>query len=379
MQEVRQGFFTVPTTQELTVSSFRLHKNGLTPVGKPTFDEWQQCGAFIQEAEKSVQFWIGDWLNFGEKTWGNKYVEAIQKTGLDYQTLRDYKWVAKAVPLSLRKDKLSFHHHKQVADLPTEKQTALLTQAVTESWPLLKLKQEKYRLNLEAVRTGVSLNDPSFLLGDCTKLLETLPDNSIDLLLTDPPYGLDYESEHREVNPFGKITNDRLEETLSVVNEALTVASRKLKTNSHIYVFCSWKTYPSLLPVISRYFQVKNLLVWVKNNWTAGDLDANYGQIHEFILFAHKGRRHLNGRRDASVLHFDRALDNGRLHPTEKPVPLLEYLIEKSSLPGEVVCDPFAGVASTCVAAKNKGRKYLGIEVEKRWYELGLERLQKSA
>ena len=84
----------------------------------------------------------------------------------------------------------------------------------------------------------------------------------------------------------------------------------------------------------------------------------------------------MNGRREASVLHFARALDNGRLHPTEKPLPLLEYFIEKSSQPGEVVCDPFAGVASTCIAAKNKGRKYLGIEIAEQWHTLGLQRLQ---
>src|SRR5216684_3749235 len=138
MQEVRQGFFTVPTTQELTVSSFRLHKNGLTPVGNPTFDEWQTCGAFLQEAEQSVQFWIGDWLNYGQKTWGTKYVEAIQKTGLDYQTLRDYKWVASHMPLSLRNDKLSFHHHRELASLEPEQQAYLLNKAVSESWPLIK-------------------------------------------------------------------------------------------------------------------------------------------------------------------------------------------------------------------------------------------------
>src|SRR5712691_7889011 len=165
MQEVRQGIFTVPMTQELTVSSFRLHKNGLTPVGNPTFDEWQACGAFLQEAEKSVQFWIGDWLNFGEKTWGKKYVEAIQKTGLKYQTLADYKWVATKVPFSLRNEKLGFHHHRHVADLPLEKQAYLLKKAVTEGWPLLKLKQEKYKLNLEEKRTGVILSNPGFLLG----------------------------------------------------------------------------------------------------------------------------------------------------------------------------------------------------------------------
>lgn len=362
-------------SRDLIVSSFRLHKNGLTPIGKPTFTEWQECGVFIQEAEKSVQFWIGDWLNFGEKAWGKKYQEALEKTGLDYQTLRDYKWVASSVPLSLRNDKLSFHHHREVASLPPLQQTHLLSKAASLFWSLIKLKQEKYRLKLEAARTGVDINDPGFLLGDCTKLLETIPDNSLDLLLTDPPYGIDYESEHREVNPFEKFENDTLEKILTTLSSALAIASRKLKDNSHIYIFTSWKTYPYLLPIVSRYFQVKNLLVWHKNHWSQGDMMGNYGQVHEFILFAHKGRRHLNGRLDGSVLAFDRIPENGRVHPTEKPLPLLEYLIEKSSLPGEVVCDPFAGVASTCLAAKHTERKYLGIEIDRQWYEKGLKRL----
>ncbi len=379
MPEVQQGLFTLPSTQELTVSSFRLHKNGLTPIGKPTFEEWQLCGKFLQEAEQSVQFWIGDWLNYGEKTWGKKYDEAIQKTGLDYQTLRDYKWVASNLPLSLRNDKLSFHHHREVVSMEPEQQEYLLKKAVAESWPLIKLKQEKYRLNLEKARTGVALSDPGFLLGDATRILETIPDNSLDLLLTDPPYGIDYESEHREVNPFEKMENDTLDKTISILDKVLALVNKKLKDNSHVYIFTSWKTNPSIRRIVEKYFTLKNVLVWEKNNWTAGDLDANYGQIHEFILFAHKGRRHLNGKRDASVLHFDRVPENGRSHPTEKPLKLLEYLIEKSSQSGEVVCDPFAGVASSCVAAKNKGRKYLGIELEKRWYELGLARLQKSA
>jgi len=66
---------------DLVVSSFKLHKNGLSPIGKPTFEDWQQCGTFIQEAEKSIQFWIGDWLNFGEKAWDKRYEEALEKTG----------------------------------------------------------------------------------------------------------------------------------------------------------------------------------------------------------------------------------------------------------------------------------------------------------
>lgn len=246
MYEVKIGLFTIPTTQELTVSSFRLHKNGLTSVGKPTIEEWQTCGQFIKDAEQSVQFWIGDWLNYGEKTYGKvQYEQAIQQTGLDYQTLRTYKYVASNVPMLLRSNKLSYYHHREVANMKREQQVHLLTKAVAESWPLIKLKQEKYRLNLEKARPGVTLPDPGFLLGDCTNILETIPDNSLDLLLSDPPYGIDYESEHREVNPFEKMENDTLEKTLFVLDKMLALTHRKLKDNSHIYLFTSWKTYPS--------------------------------------------------------------------------------------------------------------------------------------
>ena len=92
-------------------------------------------------------------------------------------------------------------------------------------------------------------------------------------------------------------------------------------------------------------------------------------------MFAQKGTRALNGPCEPDLLRFSRVTENGRTHPTEKPLPLLEYLIEKSSLPGEVVCDPFAGVASTLVAAKNTGRNYIGMEIDERWYNHGLARL----
>jgi site-specific DNA-methyltransferase (adenine-specific) len=74
---------------------------------------------------------------------------------------------------------------------------------------------------------------------------------------------------------------------------------------------------------VEKHFTVSDLLVWEKNNWTAGDLDANYGQIHEFILFAQKGEKPLNGSRDSNLLAFSRVPENGRVHPTEKPLPLL--------------------------------------------------------
>lgn len=94
---------------------------------------------------------------------------------------------------------------------------------------------------------------------------------------------------------------------------------------------------------------------------------------------AHKGRRLLFGKRDGDVLCFDKVPSNYMQHTTEKPVLLLKYLIEKSTLPGEVVLDMFAGSGTTCLAAKGAGRRYVGIELERTWFEVATKRLETSA
>ncbi len=93
------------------------------------------------------------------------------------------------------------------------------------------------------------------------------------------------------------------------------------------------------------------------------------------ILYAHKGRRYLNGSRDANILSFDKVPTQAMRHPTEKPVKLLKYLISKSTLEGETVLDMFMGSGSTCVAAMQTGRKYIGIEVQKEWFDIAQSRL----
>src|SRR5437764_2890841 len=92
---------TLTGKKELVYSGFRLSENGLSPVGSPTYAQWVACGRFLKDAETAVQFWIGDWLVYGKKTYGKvQYEQAIAETGLDYSTLRDYKWVAQAVPVA---------------------------------------------------------------------------------------------------------------------------------------------------------------------------------------------------------------------------------------------------------------------------------------
>lgn len=120
---------SVTENKEIIYASFVLRKNGLEPVGTPTFEQWLECGEFINKAKGAVHFWIGDWLNYGERQWGERYIEAIEKTGYEYKTLRNDKWVSARVDLSRRRDKLSFDHHATVANLEPEEQEVLLHDA----------------------------------------------------------------------------------------------------------------------------------------------------------------------------------------------------------------------------------------------------------
>lgn len=347
-----------PQITDLTVSSFHLSTNGLRPLGTPSFEEWVACGLFLRNAEQSVQFWIGDWLLYGEHAFGKtEYETAIAHTGLSYQTLRIYKYVASSLPVSVRRNTLSFHHHKEVANLPPLTQAYFLTQAEANGWSLVKLRQEKNRWNLETARPAGTHTAPGLLLGNAKDHLARLPDESLDMVLTAPT------------------TNTT---PLPHIETVLGLLAHKLKPNSHLYLFTSWQTYPLLFPLLQTHFTVKNLLVWNRGRPCANGENTPYQQVYECVLFAHKGRRHLSGRRDASILEFPVAEADALAHEAEKPLPLLKYLIEKSSLPNEVVCDPFMGTGAVCLAAKQTGRRYIGIEQDQHCYATASTRLAGS-
>lgn len=362
--------------KEFVYSSFRLHENGLSPIGTPTHEQWVACGRFLRHAEASVHFWIGDWLRYGEVHFKDDYDEAIKLTGYNYHTLRRDKYLAERIPFERRRSHLDVAFHHEVAPLETQHQEMLLDKVESEKLTVQQLRMEKHRLTIELQRPLSSSADPGLLLGDCLELLQKIPDESIDLLLTDPPYGLNYQSEHKII-PDDRLVNDSLNDALHVLDQALASIQRKMKKTSHLYIFTSWKTDHLVKPIIMNYFGLKNILVWDKGNWTAGDLESNYGQVHEFIIYAHhQGRRHLNGRRDASILKFNRVAENTpQRHPTQKPLSLLEYLIQKSTQEGEVVLDPFMGSGSTCLAAKNTKRKYIGIEIDEKYFKIAQDRM----
>lgn len=212
--------------------------------------------------------------------------------------------------------------------------------------------------------------------GDCCDVVKTLPDSSIDCLLTDPPYGVFYKSASRRL-ALKSIANDD-HGAYDLIDRAFINVYPKLKDQACILIACNWQSYASIAAVVGRHFRIKNVLIWEKNGGSKGDLKGNWSYDYEMFIFAFKGkrRRELNGKRDRNILKFNRLPANYMKHPTEKPVPLLKYLIEKTTAPGDIVLDMFMGSGSTCVAAQESDRLYIGIDTEPVWVQVAEERLQ---
>ena len=94
------------------------------------------------------------------------------------------------------------------------------------------------------------------------------------------------------------------------------------------------------------------------------------------ILFATKGRRLLNGGRDPNILRFSRT--GNKLHPTQKPEGLIEYLISKSSFESDTVYDPFIGSGTTAIAAMGSKRNYIGSEIDSNYYNIARKRIEEK-
>lgn len=133
---------------------------GLTlPDGLP-FAEWAAVGGLIGRIRRASLWWVGDWLNYGERVYGESYAQAMDATGLDYGTLRNAAWVASRFPLSRRRDNLSFAHHQAVAPLLPENQQRWLDAAAPEPG------EDKPHLTVAALRVAVAAPSVPATTGD---------------------------------------------------------------------------------------------------------------------------------------------------------------------------------------------------------------------
>ena len=194
-------------------------------------------------------------------------------------------------------------------------------------------------------------------LGDCLEILPTLEPGSVDAVVTDPPYGMAYQSGWRSIR-HGMIANDNTTGLLSWACDWARTAC-----NHSAYVFCRWDNLPDVsFP--------DGFVVWVKNNHTSGDLEHSHARMTEGILF-YRGRRHdFPSGRPRDVVFCDRVSSDR--HPTEKPVKLMRDVISWTR--GTLV-DPFMGSGTTGVASVAMRRPFIGVELDEKHYETSKRRI----
>ena len=200
--------------------------------------------------------------------------------------------------------------------------------------------------------------------GDCRAVLPDL--DPVALVLTDPPYGVTYVSNYTIGRGVRPITNDGTRLSLALYRSVLPLLRAE-----HVLWFTRWDAWPDVWAELGQWFPLRGLLVWDKGSPGMGDL-KHWGPSYELIASAGSGK--IAGSRDGSILRHAAPPPSVRLHPTEKPVSLLRYLIQK--LDADIVLDPFAGSGSTLQAARDLGRKAVGIEIDERYCEAIASRFQ---
>ena len=212
---------------------------------------------------------------------------------------------------------------------------------------------------------------------DCLKIMSNIENLSIDLVVTDPPYLMNYQSNRRKKEDrFEKIKNDK--DNYELIQKYFQECHRIMKDNTAIYCFCSWHNIDFFKQEFEKYFKLKNIIVWNKNNHGTGDLKGSYAPKYEFILFGHKGRVLLREKRIADVIDCAKIPSKKLTHPTEKPQELLEIFIKQSSDENDIVYDGFMGTGSCGLVANRLNRKFIGVELDVNYFNVAVDRMNNN-
>lgn len=195
-------------------------------------------------------------------------------------------------------------------------------------------------------------------LGDCREILPQL--EQVELVVTDPPYGIDYQSSHR-------ISNQRLPKITGDDEYPMWIFTM-VKPSIAMLVWCRWD-------ILSNLPKPKSFIVWDKGTHSMGDLEHEYGRQWEAIAF-YPGPNHAFTNRPVDIIRCMRVAPELLVHPNEKPVGAVKPLIVAH--PPGIILDPFMGSGTTLRAAKDLGRKAIGIEIEEKYCEIAAKRLSQE-
>lgn len=238
----------------------------------------------------------------------------------------------------------------------------------TAARKVVKQAKEKKKLEKQIANKELDL-DPSILLGNCRDLVKELPDASVDLWITDPPFAVKKIVDAAKQYSYNETeTNVGDEKTMrSTYNIIIPEMFRALKPGAHVYMFYGSAWHTELLGILRQAgFDMDDIpLIWDKTRASVMPRDFHYSSSYEPILFGMKPPRTRPLKKPVkNILTFPSIPGQQRVHPLQRPEALLNLLIENSSHPGQVVVDTFAGSGSTIMAAMKLKRKGIGFELD---------------
>ncbi len=219
--------------------------------------------------------------------------------------------------------------------------------------------------------------------GDCLEVMKTIPDKSIDLVLTDPPYKI---TSRGGVGTMGGYWNNAITKKGDIFEHNDISCKvyfpefyRILKEKTHCYVMCNNLNLQEMINEgIKSGFNFVKCLIWEKGNKICG---RYYMGCYEYIiLFRKGGDKPINKCGTPDILHIPikkiKNEDGGNLHDTEKPVDLMKVIIENASNQNDLVLDCFSGSGTTAIACSELKRNFICIEKDKQYYEASCQRLE---
>jgi DNA modification methylase len=248
-------------------------------------------------------------------------------------------------------------------------------------------------ISLPEIKTGdlIELGNHRLLCGTCSN-----PDNhkklfvgneKIDVIQTDPPYGVGYVEGKKDfmeaihgssdnLNKFENIQNDQtIQDYYKFSKEWLTPILPYLNSKNVFYIFNGDAKMREFLNALEDCgFHFSQLIIWNKNQTVIGRKD--YQPKHELIFYGWKGRHKYYGMKDKSILNCNKPKAN-KLHPTMKPPQLLRKLIYHSSKLKDIIFDPFGGSGSTLIAAHQLGRYCRMMEIDLNYCSIIIQRFMK--
>ena len=208
---------------------------------------------------------------------------------------------------------------------------------------------------------------------DCFETMKRMPDESVDMILTDPPYFLP-ATHYQTRKQFSRNFSD-LGILEHFFRDVFKEFQRIIKPTGVIYMFCDGQSYPLFYYHLFPYCKSVRPLVWDKKTSING---YSWRHQHELIIFAEMPQAPKQPTGDGDIIRMSAVKVNEREHPAQKPVELLKQLIMKNTKENDVVYDPFAGSGSTIIATMECGRNGIGTEYGKEYYETMEKRIEKQ-